>query len=142
MGSRPPLASSDSSRRRMKALRTRDTLPELLIRRELFRRGWRFRVDRRIDPTVRVRADILFPTRKVAVFVDGCFWHCCPIHSSWPKANSRWWKAKLEANTLRDRRANEALQALGWTVVRVWEHEDASSAADAVEAVLRRETRG
>lgn len=71
----------------------------------------------------RRRADILFSAQKVAVFVDGCFWHCCPRHSTRPSNNSAWWEAKLTANAVRDRDTNERLEAAGWQVVRIWEHE-------------------
>jgi DNA mismatch endonuclease (patch repair protein) len=70
------------------------------------------------------------------VFVDGCFWHSCPVHASWPKANADWWKAKLEANRSRDRDTDAKMIEAGWTVVRVWEHEDSTAAAHRVAEAL------
>ncbi|NLV80571.1 MAG: very short patch repair endonuclease [Rhodococcus sp.] len=121
---------------RMSRQRRRDTAPELALRRELHRRGLRFFVDRAPLPGMRRRADLLFPRRKVAVYVDGCFWHRCPLHATAPKNNAQWWADKLEANVRRDRDTDAALTAAGWTVVRVWEHEDVPGAADRVEHVV------
>lgn len=121
----------------MRAQRQRDTLPELRLRSELHRRGLRFRVNHPL-PTSRRRADIVFPRQRVAVFVDGCFWHGCPEHATWPKANADWWRAKIETNRIRDRDTDNALATHGWVVVRLWEHEDPATAADVVQAVLSR----
>ncbi|MEC3955716.1 very short patch repair endonuclease [Nocardia sp. CDC153] len=115
------------------------TKPELALRRELHRRGKRFFVDRAPLPGLRRRADLVFPRLKVAVYVDGCFWHSCPEHATHPKNNAEWWAAKLAGNVARDRDTDARLTAAGWTVVRVWEHQDAESAAD---LVLRALTRG
>lgn len=115
----------------------RDTQPELILRRELHRRGLRFRVSRRILPQLRSEADILFGPARVVVYVDGCFWHGCPVHATWPASNSDWWRAKIERNRERDRATDVVLAAAGWTVVRVWEHEDPTLAADRVEAAVR-----
>lgn len=112
---------------------TRDTPAELALRRALHRSGLRFRVDARPEPSLRRKADIVFTRWKVAVFVDGCFWHDCPQHGSKPHANAEWWRQKLAATAARDLDTNDKLAVHGWTVVRVWEHE---SVADAVEAVL------
>ncbi len=101
----------------------RDTAPELALRRELWRRGLRYRVD--VAPIRgRRRADVVFTRAKVAVYVDGCFWHRCPLHATTPRSNQEWWTAKLDANVARDRATDEELSAAGWTVVRVWEHEE------------------
>jgi DNA mismatch endonuclease, patch repair protein len=116
----------------------RDTAPELSLRQELFRRGLRYRVDYRAIPAIRGRADVAFTRAKVAVFVDGCFWHSCPLHTSVPKNNREWWLAKLAGNVARDRATDEALQVAGWAVIRVWEHEDAVAAADDIEELVRR----
>ncbi|NNH21868.1 DNA mismatch endonuclease Vsr [Pseudokineococcus marinus] len=116
----------------------RDTKPEVALRRELHRRGRRFFVDRAPLPKMRRRADVVFPRRRVAVYVDGCFWHACPVHGTRPKRNTQWWANKLDGNVARDRDTDARLEAAGWTVVRVWEHEDAAAAADAVEAALDR----
>ena len=98
-----PSASSPEVRRRMQAVRRKDTELELRLRSALHRMGFRYRVDRSPLPEVRRRADLVFPTEHVAVFVDGCFWHACPIHATWPKANADWWREKLEANRARTR---------------------------------------
>lgn len=87
---------------------------------------------------MRIRADIVFTKVRVAVFVDGCFWHVCPEHQTWPHSNHGWWRQKLEANVARDRRSDAALREAGWEVVRVWEHQPAKEAADEVERTLRR----
>ena len=118
----------------MLANRRRDTAPEIALRRELHRRGLRFRVDFPPLPGLRCRADIVFTRRRIAIFVDGCFWHACPDHGNVPKANREWWRAKLEANVARDRRNEQALVQAGWKVVRVWEHEPVGAAADRVFA--------
>src|SRR4051812_20941144 len=104
-----PSPSSVGVSARMSRLRRRDTEPELALRSALHRRGLRFRVDRRVIPAVRTRADVAFATAKVAVFVDGCFWHACPEHQTWPAANRDWWRRKLEENVRRDERTNAAL---------------------------------
>jgi DNA mismatch endonuclease (patch repair protein) len=87
-------------------------------------------------PGLRTRADVVFPRAQVAVFVDGCFWHGCPQHASWPKTNAEWWRQKIEANRLRDREKDERLSEAGWTVIRVWEHEDVKVAADLIQVVV------
>lgn len=123
----------------MQGNRRRDTTPELRLRRTLHRLGLRYRVDLPLSTdTVRVRPDIVFSRRRVAVFVDGCFWHCCPEHGTSPKANSAYWTPKLQANVARDQRTTAALEAAGWTVVRIWEHEDPGAAAAKVVAATRR----
>lgn len=122
----------------MKRQARRDTKPELELRRALHSRGWRFRVDFSPLPGLRRRADIAFTRRRVAVFVDGCFWHSCPTHGTAPKNNRSWWIAKLSANTARDRDTDHRLQAAGWTAVRVWEHTSAAEAVAQVEQALRR----
>ena len=121
----------------MLANRGKDTAPELALRRELHRRGRRFRKHFRPVPALRCNADLVFTRARVAVFVDGCFWHRCPLHGTDPSRNGAWWAAKLNANAARDRRNDAALAAAGWLVVRVWEHEHSSDAADRVEAALR-----
>ncbi|WP_236796395.1 very short patch repair endonuclease [Amycolatopsis sp. GM8] len=132
-----PAASSPSVAARMSKARRRDTEPEMLVRKEAHRRGLRYRVDAAIPGMPRRRADMIFSRARVAVFVDGCFWHSCPEHTSIPRANREWWVAKLEANQERDRATDAHLQDLGWTVLRFWEHEDPLSAVDVVERAVR-----
>jgi len=122
----------------MKAARSRDTKPELALRSELHQRGLRFRVDQPVlEDRRRRRADLVFASRQVAVFVDGCFWHGCPTHGTWPKSNAEWWRAKINTNRARDADTNAELRRAGWIVVRVWEHELAVDSADRVEVALR-----
>jgi DNA mismatch endonuclease, patch repair protein len=130
----PPSAAKSAE---MSRLGRRDTTPELAIRSELHRRGLRFRVDRAPVPGLRSRADIVFGPARVAVYVDGCFWHSCPEHATRPKANAEWWEQKLNRNRERDRKTNQVLAEHGWTVVRIWEHEDPAAAADKVEKALK-----
>jgi DNA mismatch endonuclease (patch repair protein) len=120
----------------MQATRQKDTPGELALRSELHRRGLRFRIERQVLAGLRRRADIVFTRERVAVFVDGCFWHACPEHGTWPKNNAEWWRNKIEANQRRDADTDDRLIASGWTPVRVWEHEEASSAADRIEEIL------
>jgi DNA mismatch endonuclease (patch repair protein) len=127
----------------MKRQRQRDTAPELALRSLLHRRGLRFRVNYPI-PGLRRRADLAFTKTRVAVFVDGCFWHGCPEHGTWPKENADWWRGKIEGNRERDRDTDRRLADAGWVSVRVWEHEDVRSAAQNVAEVVegRREPIG
>jgi DNA mismatch endonuclease, patch repair protein len=119
----------------------RDTKPELALRRELHRRGLRYRVDFAPVSGIRRRADIVFLRAKIAVFVDGCFWHGCPTHLVWPKANPEWWRAKITRTVARDRDTDGCLVQHGWHVVRVWEHVDPHIAAALVaDAVGARQT--
>jgi len=134
----PPLPPSAATRSRLRAQRRRDTAPELGLRRELHRRGRRFYVDRAPLPALRRRADLVFPRSRVAVYVDGCFWHSCPIHATQPKHNAAWWPAKLATNVDRDRDTDAHLAAAGWVIVRVWEHQRSAAAADLVEQALLR----
>ena len=122
---------------RMSRQARRDTLPELALRKELHRRGLRFRVDHPLPGMPRRRADITFTRRRIAVFVDGCFWHACPAHGTAPVSNAEWWAEKLNANVRRDRETDAHLGNLGWRVMRFWEHESPLAAADAVAETLR-----
>jgi DNA mismatch endonuclease (patch repair protein) len=114
----------------------RDTKPELALRRAVWRLGLRYRVDIAPIPGRR-RADLVFTRAKVAVYVDGCFWHSCPTHATVPKANREWWVEKLETNVRRDRDTDSRLAAAGWTVIRVWEHEPVEAAAERIALVVR-----
>lgn len=113
----------------MKRQKRRDTKPEMEVRRALWRTGLRYRLDRPPLPGMRNRADIVFGPARVAVYVDGCFWHRCPEHATIPKNNREWWLRKLEANVRRDRDVDLKLARAGWLVVRIWEHEDPEEAA-------------
>lgn len=113
----------------------RDTEPELALRRAVWRLGLRYRVDTPPVPGRR-RADLVFPRPRVAIYVDGCFWHRCPLHGTVPRANRDWWSAKLDANVVRDRDTDRILGAAGWLVIRVWEHEDAVAGAASVAAAV------
>jgi DNA mismatch endonuclease, patch repair protein len=106
----------------MSRIKGRDTKPELLLRKTLWAMGLRYRVRSRVLG----RPDILFPKRRVAVFVDGCQWHCCPIHWVRPKSNSEFWDQKFENNRRRDETVNRVLKEQGWRVFRFWEHEIAA----------------
>jgi DNA mismatch endonuclease (patch repair protein) len=124
--------------RNLAAVRRSDTKPEIAVRSALHRRGHRFRKDFRIDlPEGRARPDIVFTRAKVAVFIDGCFWHACPIHGREPTNNEWYWTPKLRKNVERDARNNQLLAASGWSVVRIWEHEELAGAVQAVEAALK-----
>ncbi|QJW38214.1 very short patch repair endonuclease [Cellulosimicrobium protaetiae] len=120
----------------MSRARRRDTAPEMELRRRLHARGLRYRVALPIPGQRRRTIDIAFTRHRLAVFVDGCFWHGCPEHGTSPRANSEWWKTKIAANRARDADSDRLLRSLGWTVVRVWEHEPADRAADNVVEAL------
>jgi DNA mismatch endonuclease, patch repair protein len=133
-----PHPASEGRAANMRAIRRTGTKPELALRSALHRKGYRFRKDYRLDLAEgkRVRPDIAFTARRVAVFVDGCFWHACPDHGSQPANNVWYWEPKLRRNVERDRAADTALRAAGWDVVRVWEHETIDAALLAVIAAL------
>ncbi len=123
--------------RNLAAIRRTGTKPELALRSALHARGRRFRKDYRLDlPGGRVRPDVVFTRRKVAVFVDGCFWHACPLHGREPTHNTGYWSPKLARNVARDRANDAALAEAGWTVVRLWEHQGLDEAVAAVENAL------
>lgn len=130
-----PIPSSQAASSRLKRQRQRDTKPELALRRELHRRGLRYRIN---TPAIdrRRRHDIVFASAKVVVDVRGCFWHGCPDHGTLPKANSEWWRTKLEANRERDSDTASRLAEAGWSLIIVWEHDDPLAAADLVEDTL------
>lgn len=129
-----PRPMNEGRSRNMRANRRANTKPEMALRSALHALGYRYRKDLRLDLPggVRVRPDIVFTARKVAVFVDGCFWHVCPEHGRQPTTNEWYWTPKLRRNMERDQAANAALEAAGWRVVRLWEHEPLLAAVDAV----------
>jgi len=132
-----PNPTTTASSKVMRANRARDTKPEVRLRLALHRRGLRFRKHMLI-PTARrtVCADVVFTRRRLAVFVDGCFWHSCPDHGTRPAGNASYWAQKLDGNLLRDHATTEMLVQAGWQVVRVWEHTGPEDAADLIEATL------
>lgn len=122
-----------------KGNRRADTKPEVALRSNLHRRGLRFRKDFPIDSARRrVRPDIVFTKARVAVFVDGCFWHCCPDHHVTPRTNRDYWVPKLRRNVARDRETEALLASEGWWVVRVWEHESLEGAADRIASMVEK----
>ncbi|MEV7549233.1 very short patch repair endonuclease [Amycolatopsis sp. NPDC089917] len=132
-------APKDAGRsRNMQANRRADTKPEVALRKALHRLGYRYRKDLRLtlDDGVKVRPDVVFTARKVAVFVDGCFWHVCPDHGRQPTSNEWYWTPKLRRNVERDRLVTVALEHAGWRVVRIWEHVPLEAAVVAVTDVL------
>ncbi|MEU8251805.1 very short patch repair endonuclease [Nonomuraea sp. NPDC048916] len=132
-----PAPLNEGRSRNMQANRRSNTKPEVVLRSALHRLGYRYRKDFRLDlEGVKVRPDIVFTARKVAVFVDGCFWHVCPDHGRQPTTNEWYWTPKLRRNMERDRTVNTALETAGWRVVRLWEHEPLTTAVEAVVAAL------
>lgn len=126
----------------MRRVRQRDTDIEVRLRSVLHRRGLRFFVDRAPIAGMRSRADIVFPRARVAVYVDGCFWHGCPEHGTWPKSNEAWWREKLKANERRDRACDESLADAGWVSCRVWAHEEPEQAANRIAEFVRARATG
>ncbi len=121
-----PVPSSAAVSAQMQRMPRRDTTGEVRLRSELHRLGLRFRKHLRELPGT---PDVVFTRTRIAVFFDGCFWHCCPDHGVLPKSNRAWWKEKLDGNVARDHRNDKALVELGWLPIRVWEHEDLHDAA-------------
>lgn len=132
-----PSASSPAARRVMQGNARRETSPERELRSALHRRGLRFRKNYSPVRGIRCRVDVVFIAARLAVFVDGCFWHSCREHGTSPRTNADWWRLKLEANVERDRRNTAALMAAGWTVLRLWEHEPIETMVDQITCVLR-----
>jgi len=122
----------------MRSNRRRDTGPELALRRAVHKAGLRYRVDFpiRVAGHRPIRADLVFTRRRVAVFLDGCFWHGCPVHATSPVIRARFWADKIAVNRERDRRHDDVLAGGGWTVIRIWEHEDPSEAAKRIASIV------
>lgn len=131
-------ASSPTVRNNMRANRGRDTAPELALRKLLHARGLRYFVQRRPIPELRRTADIVFPKLKVAIFVDGCFWHGCPDHHTVAMSNAAYWSAKVQSNRARDADTDRFLREAGWLPVRIWEHVESAAAADLVQQLVER----
>ncbi|WP_352302439.1 very short patch repair endonuclease [Kineosporia sp. NBRC 101731] len=135
----PPVPSSAGVSARMRRQVRKDTNPELELRQLLHAAGLRYRVGLKVPGLGRRTIDIAFTSVKVAIFVDGCFWHGCPEHGTWPAANGEWWRSKILKNRARDLETTQHLQEQGWCVRRVWEHELPNEAAVEVgELVLQR----
>ena len=132
-----PESSSVLASDRMRRVRQKGTRKELEIRSGLHQQKLRFRVQLAPVPLSNRRADIVFPVERVAIFVDGCFWHVCPLHRTFPKTNAEWWMAKLEANIRRDRNTDMHLWEAGWAVLRFWEHEDVSLVVQKIAIAVR-----
>ena len=120
----------------MKAAKQRDTAPEKALRSELHKRGLRYHIDTRPIESLNRRADIVFLSAKVAIFVDGCFWHGCPIHGTQAKANAEFWKNKIKRNQERDAETNQLLKREGWKAIRVWEHENPEKASVKIQKIV------
>lgn len=130
------IPSSHEASSRMARVPQKGTKAELGLRRILHSRGLRYRLHVTVLTKPRRVADIVFSSAHVAVFVDGCFWHGCPEHASWPKSNANFWREKIEANRVRDADTDQRLSALGWKTVRVLEHEDPSDAANRIAELV------
>lgn len=131
-----PAPSSRAALARMKAAKPRDTAPEKALRSALHKKGLRFRIDQKPIKELNRKADIVFRSAKVAIFVDGCFWHGCPIHGTQAKANAEFWKNKIKRNQERDLETNRLLKKAGWKVIRVWEHENSEKASRKINKVI------
>ncbi|MEV5559697.1 very short patch repair endonuclease [Nonomuraea wenchangensis] len=134
---RPTRASSEGVRKSMQSNRGKDTRPELALRRAVHALGLRYRVSVRPLPSIRRTADLVFTKAKVAVFMDGCFWHGCPDHHTKSATNAEYWAEKVRRNRERDAETDRLLQEAGWTVIRVWEHEEATLSAGIVAEAVR-----
>ena len=130
-------ASSPATRKSMQGNRSRDTKPELAVRSAVHRRGIRFRVAARPQPELPRTADMVLRKTRIAVFVDGCYWHGCPEHHTQPATNPEYWANKIAGNVARDAETTEYLEQAGWTVLRFWEHEDPEAAADRVQGAVQ-----
>ncbi|NUQ72045.1 MAG: very short patch repair endonuclease [Polyangiaceae bacterium] len=128
--------SSADARRRMQSVRQKNTSAESALRRELHARGLRYRIHVSVLTKPRRVADVAFSGLRVAVFVDGCFWHGCPLHATWPKHNAEFWRAKIETNMARDADTDERLRAEGWKVIHVWAHEEPERAAARIASIV------
>ncbi|MCX4772365.1 very short patch repair endonuclease [Streptomyces sp. NBC_01260] len=131
--------SSPGVSARMSRQASRDTAPEVAVRRLLHASGYRYRVNERVPDMSRRTIDIAFTRAKVAVFLDGCFWHGCPEHATRPRSNAEWWRQKLDRNMARDAETTAHLVAEGWTVLRFWEHEAPGGVAERVAKAVDRE---
>jgi len=132
-----PWASSDATRKTMQGNRGRDTKAELAVRRLVHAAGLRYRVNARPEPDLRRTADLLFTRARVAVFIDGCYWHGCPEHFSMPATNLDYWSTKIGRNQARDLETTTVLEARGWLVLRFWEHDPPAIVAERIAEQVR-----
>lgn len=132
-----PWASSVAARKTMQGNRGRDTKAELAVRRLVHADGLRYRVNARPEPDLRRTADLLFTRAKVAVFIDGCYWHGCPEHFSMPATNLDYWSTKIGRNQARDLETTTVLEDRGWLVLRFWEHEPPTTVAERITEQVR-----
>ncbi|WP_371403461.1 very short patch repair endonuclease [Kribbella sp. NBC_00662] len=135
-GSIKRLDTPAATSQRMSRQKSRNTRVEVELRKRLHGAGLRYRVHRRPVLGVRREADVVFTAARVAVFVDGCFWHGCPLHATWPKTNAEFWREKIDGNRRRDANTDARLAEAGWLVVRVWEHEGVDAAAARIERAV------
>ncbi|MFC8535417.1 very short patch repair endonuclease [Streptomyces sp. NPDC057249] len=131
--------SSPAVSARMSRQASRDTAPEVAVRKLLHASGYRYRLNERVPHMSRRTIDIAFTRARVAVFLDGCFWHGCPVHATQPKSNAEWWRQKLDRNMARDAETTAHLVAEGWTVLRFWEHQAPAQVAEKVAEAVDRE---
>jgi DNA mismatch endonuclease (patch repair protein) len=125
-------ASSPAVRKSMQGNRSKDTQPELLVRRLVHAQGLRYRVSARPEPSLRRTADLVFTRVRVAVFIDGCFWHGCPVHHTIAKSNAEYWRLKVRRNVERDAETSKLLEDAGWKVLRFWEHDAPIATAQSI----------
>ncbi len=137
LGDRNVLPPSVATTARMRRTRRRDTPPELDLRKLLHRMGLRYRVDLQVIKNSLTRPDIVFRRTRVAIYVDGCFWHGCPEHGTSPRRNSSYWHNKIAENRARDAKHTAALLAAGWAVARIWEHEPVTRAAAQIRSMVQ-----
>jgi len=134
---RAPSASTPLVRRVMRSVRRQDTDAEVQLRKLIFRCGLRYRLNAFPVLTIRCKADVVFRSARVCIFIDGCYWHGCPRHFRAPKTNTGWWTEKIADNRLRDRRQSRMLRRHGWVVLRFWEHEVRRNADRCVQQIVR-----
>lgn len=116
----------------MSQIKGKNTRPEVLLRKTLWSLGYRYRIKNRLPG----KPDIVFPSKRIVIFIDGCFWHKCPYHFQMPKNRRKFWNDKIEGNIARDRMVTESLEKLGWKVIRVWEHEVKKALPETLKKVL------
>ncbi|NTV94912.1 MAG: very short patch repair endonuclease [Thiobacillus sp.] len=133
-----PAANSETVSRSMRDMPESDTGPEMLVRRLLFRAGFRYRVQYPVPGRKRRSIDIAFPGKRLAIFIDGCFWHGCSEHRTIPAHNARWWADKIQTNRKRDEDTTLLLQEAGWQVFRFWEHDDPTRIVESVRTFFKR----